>query len=1077
MYHNNYLARRTLHWLLAGALFALIALPSQHALAQCGLSLSSNLSENNGSDGIAFEITAKKTMTLCKIRAGNEGTSTLELWAHPNGLPFSKAENTNINDNQWFKLGTVTVNFAGGTPAGYTEIPIDLSVLGVMAPGQKWGFAIFATSGGFDYRTGSSPYIFQNADMSMDTEWWSINGSTGPGNNTNFQTSNAPRQFCGAISYSLITEPDDAGIASIDSPIDFCAGQHPVTVTLSNNGTNQLTSATIEWTLNGIPQPTYNWTGLLDTMDLASRTTQINLATENFLGSIPYTITAWTTNPNGVADNVPGNDTSSVTTQAALGGQFTIGGASPDYSSFSDAIADLETYGVCAPVVFKVRPGTYDEQLEIGGITGVSASNTVTFESESGLNNDVDLTFNATSDNWVVRLNSSSYIAFRNMTVTATGSSDGRVIVIENGATNTLLENLILQGRTVTSTSTNYAIIYSTDDNDDFTTIRGCTFLNGSYGMYWQGDGSSSLERGTVLENNTFLDFYSNGILFQYLDACIIRGNTFSTASTNGGQELIHVDDSDNDIQIVGNILTVRPGGDGDKQGIEFDDHDGSASNKALVANNFITIYNGSDDAYGLYPDNSDNVKFYNNTVYINSTNSNSRALFSEDGDGLEYLNNILIVDGSGYAYYTDRPTAIDASDYNVLQTNGSRIGYWSGSRSTLADFQAANGMDQNSISKNVFFADETTGDLHLTGASQDDLDLTGMLLADVPKDIDDENRVVPFRGADEACYILDGTVSYELVDAAGVQTPYANSPGQIGVSYNISFPEFASTVTVTLRLYSVPNNNLVFTGSFQADKQFGITLSGYQLIALDNVPAGTYRAQVTFNTKNSCDSFTDYVGISKALVVLDAGELPCIVWPGDVTNDGIVNYGDLKAFNQYVHDANLSPIWLNGPSRYRADAGTNPLTYLRWEAQASMPWGTAQGCYMDCDGNGIVNSFDIIAIRLNWFRTHGIAPPKDNKQFDANTFDISANYPNPFNPSTTMEYSVPERSRVELEIYDVNGRIIETLVNETKEAGVYTAQFTAENLSSGLYLAVVRMQGIESGLTFSKAVEMTLTK
>lgn len=64
----------------------------------------------------------------------------------------------------------------------------------------------------------------------------------------------------------------------------------------------------------------------------------------------------------------------------------------------------------------------------------------------------------------------------------------------------------------------------------------------------------------------------------------------------------------------------------------------------------------------------------------------------------------------------------------------------------------------------------------------------------------------------------------------------------------------------------------------------------------------------------------------------------------------------------------------------------------------------------------------------------------------------LSENYPNPFNPVTKISFDIPERSPVTLKIYDVNGREVGTLVNETKEAGFYTVSFDASSLSSGVY-------------------------
>jgi len=68
--------------------------------------------------------------------------------------------------------------------------------------------------------------------------------------------------------------------------------------------------------------------------------------------------------------------------------------------------------------------------------------------------------------------------------------------------------------------------------------------------------------------------------------------------------------------------------------------------------------------------------------------------------------------------------------------------------------------------------------------------------------------------------------------------------------------------------------------------------------------------------------------------------------------------------------------------------------------------------------------------------------------------FALSQNYPNPFNPSTMISYQLPTSNHISLKVYDALGREVATLVNEVKEAGRYSATFTASKLSSGIYFA-----------------------
>lgn len=83
----------------------------------------------------------------------------------------------------------------------------------------------------------------------------------------------------------------------------------------------------------------------------------------------------------------------------------------------------------------------------------------------------------------------------------------------------------------------------------------------------------------------------------------------------------------------------------------------------------------------------------------------------------------------------------------------------------------------------------------------------------------------------------------------------------------------------------------------------------------------------------------------------------------------------------------------------------------------------------------------------------------------------LHANYPNPFNPSTTIPFELSEASQVRMEVYDMLGRRVALLVNETLQAGRHTAVFDAGSLPSGMY--ITRMQA--GDIAFSR--KMLLVK
>ena len=71
--------------------------------------------------------------------------------------------------------------------------------------------------------------------------------------------------------------------------------------------------------------------------------------------------------------------------------------------------------------------------------------------------------------------------------------------------------------------------------------------------------------------------------------------------------------------------------------------------------------------------------------------------------------------------------------------------------------------------------------------------------------------------------------------------------------------------------------------------------------------------------------------------------------------------------------------------------------------------------------------------------------------------YELHQNYPNPFNPATTIHFALPEAGEVQLTVYDILGRKVDTLVDGYKDAGYYEAVFDAGHLSSGVYIYQLR--------------------
>jgi hypothetical protein len=97
-----------------------------------------------------------------------------------------------------------------------------------------------------------------------------------------------------------------------------------------------------------------------------------------------------------------------------------------------------------------------------------------------------------------------------------------------------------------------------------------------------------------------------------------------------------------------------------------------------------------------------------------------------------------------------------------------------------------------------------------------------------------------------------------------------------------------------------------------------------------------------------------------------------------------------------------------------------------------------------------------------------------NKKQSAPEEFNLFCNYPNPFNPSTSIRYSLPEEARVKLEIFNFLGQKVAALIDDAQPAGSRMVTWNAENLSSGVYFCRFLAEGKKS---FVKTLKLVLMK
>lgn len=111
-------------------------------------------------------------------------------------------------------------------------------------------------------------------------------------------------------------------------------------------------------------------------------------------------------------------------------------------------------------------------------------------------------------------------------------------------------------------------------------------------------------------------------------------------------------------------------------------------------------------------------------------------------------------------------------------------------------------------------------------------------------------------------------------------------------------------------------------------------------------------------------------------------------------------------------------------------------------------------------------------------FKTSGVVGVGAEKEIPS-SFVLKQNYPNPFNPSTVISYQLSVLSDINLKVFDVLGREIAVLVNRKQDAGNYSVQFDAKNLSGGMYFYQLQTRQIAGGQAgnFVETKKMIFTK
>jgi gliding motility-associated-like protein len=384
-----------------------------------------------------------------------------------------------------------------------------------------------------------------------------------------------------------------------------------------------------------------------------------------------------------------------------------VAGVNDNFATFQEAVSGMQC-GITGPIVFNVKTGTYTEQIRINNIRNTSAVNTVTFQAATGVAADANLTFNSTTGalNYTLKLDSTQYFTFRNMTISATNTSFGRVVEIANTASYDSIVRCNIVAPVVASTANTASAIYANAVRGTNLILKKNNITNGANGIYFTGTSTTVLALpGHLIDSNTVSGSFHTGILVQNANDMMISGNTVNLTGPIGANAAgINTNRVDSGYRIQNNTVTInnstvavygiyvqnafsaigdsgiirsnRVIADAGNTGIVYGMTITNSKNLYIVNNTAgINTTGVTSAAYGFHSlTNSETVNWYNNSAQITSGSTNGyAAYFNHAVGGTRVYNNIFANKGGGRAMYVNNPGNF-FGDYNMLYTSGANL-------------------------------------------------------------------------------------------------------------------------------------------------------------------------------------------------------------------------------------------------------------------------------------------------------------------------------------------------------------------------------------------------------------------
>ncbi len=734
-------------------------------------------------------------------------------------------------------------------------------------------------------------------------------------------------------------------------------------------------------------------------------------------------------------------------------------GTGMTYNTISEAAQAVSIHGVSGAVVFEIANGTYDDIIHLTSISGASASNTVTFKPASGAtvtltpkNGSVNSTSAAAFADAIIRLAGTQYASFENLNLTEAAQ-----------ATATLrFEFGVGVGNSVNTDGT-MAL------GARFNTFKNLSIdLKGTTGVSHAGLVGLRYYTTSSTETDT-----SKATSYNVIDGCTITGfwragwKNFGVSGTNP--------DRGNTIRnsTLGNV-TIASGSSSDCRALEMD-----VQNNLTIENNTIENIDVSiqttNNVYGIWLNPASSTTNFNSGTLIirgntvrNLENSGTTAT---TGFGIGIASN-NVATGTEFQVYNNKIYDIYSNGSTTSRAIG--IGLYV-STGTGVTAKVYNNMISDLRAPRSTSAPGVRG-LDLQNAA-------GTATFNVYHNtINLDDNVPPTASAhNSGClYIANmGTGSVDLRNNIMINT-MSSSTGKA----TVLMPSANSNY---LRLASTSDYNLYYSGASPSATQ-GIswdfaTLRQDLATHQAAVASGGLGGPRDVNSKSAAVTFTNALSDLRLAggSLGDATNLIASVlaspynvdfegnarngsWPykGADENTGTLLPVELTSFTAVAKGKNVELKWSTASETnnhgFDVERSLNGMwTKIGFVEGAGSTNAPKEYGYVDA-----VNQGGRISYRLKQIDRDGKFTYIDAIEVVVNTtvsnYELAQNFPNPFNPVTTIRFSVKQLEQTSVRVYDITGKQVAELFNGVAAPGqIYNVQFNGSGLASGMYLYVLQ--------------------